>query len=66
MSTATALPAIAAATAQAGLANVRAPLRLDVLAPHWPAEGPPFCQPFDADLLRQHAAHRALGHLRRR
>lgn len=44
----TALPAIAAATAQAGLANVRPPLRLDVLAPQWPAEGPPFSETFDA------------------
>ena len=43
-----ALPAIEATTAQAGLANVRAPRRLDVLAPQWPAEGPPFAQPFDA------------------
>lgn len=31
-----ALPAIAAWTAQAGLANVRPPLLLDVLAPEWP------------------------------
>jgi hypothetical protein len=44
---ATALPMIAAVTAQAGLANVRPPLRLDVLAPQWPAEGPPFTRPFD-------------------
>lgn len=44
----TALPAIAAATAQAGLANVRPPLVLDVLAPQWPAEGPPFSETFDA------------------
>lgn len=44
----TALPAIAAATAQAGLANVRPPLRLDVLAPQWPAEGTPFSETFDA------------------
>lgn len=45
---ATALPAIAAAIAQAGLLNVRAPLRLDVLSPRWPGQGPPFFQPFDA------------------
>jgi SAM-dependent methyltransferase len=44
----TALPTIAAARAQAGLANVRPPLRLDVLAPQWPAEGPPFSETFDA------------------
>jgi methylase of polypeptide subunit release factors len=31
----TALPAIAATVAQAGLLNVRAPLRLDVLSPRW-------------------------------
>jgi hypothetical protein len=45
---AAALPGIEAAAAQAALGNVRAPLRLDVLAPQWPAEGPPFAQPFDA------------------
>ena len=44
----TALPAIAAAVAQAGLLNVRAPLRLDVLSPRWPGQGPPFFRPFDA------------------
>jgi hypothetical protein len=44
----TALPAIAATVAQAGLLNVRAPLRLDVLSPRWPGQGPPFFQPFDA------------------
>jgi hypothetical protein len=44
----TALPAIAAAIAQAGLLNVRPPLRLDVLAPQWPTQGPPFAQAFDA------------------
>ena len=43
-----ALPAIVAATAQSGLSNVRPPLRLDVLAPQWPAQGPPFAQAFDA------------------
>ena len=44
----TALPAIAAAIAQAGLLNVRPPLRLDVLAPQWPTHGPRFAQAFDA------------------
>jgi SAM-dependent methyltransferase len=44
----TALPAIAAAMAQAGLANVRSPRPLDVLAPRWRAEGPPFAETFDA------------------
>lgn len=43
-----ALPAISAWTAQAGLRNVRAPLRLDVLAPRWPADGPEFSGAFDA------------------
>ena len=43
MPTVAALPAIEAATAQAGLANVRAPLRLDVLAPQWPRTGPAVC-----------------------
>jgi SAM-dependent methyltransferase len=43
-----ALPAIAAWTSQAGLANVRPPLLLDVAAPQWPAQGPPFAEPFDA------------------
>ena len=43
-----ALPAIAAWTSQAGLANVRPPLLLDVMAPQWPAQGPVFAQPFDA------------------
>jgi len=43
-----ALPAIAAWTLQSGLANVRPPLLLDVMAPRWPAQGPPFADPFDA------------------
>lgn len=43
------LPVIAAWTQQAGLANVRRPVRLDVLAAQWPAEGPAFAeQSFDA------------------
>jgi SAM-dependent methyltransferase len=45
---ASALPSIAAYTAQAESANVRAPLLLDVLAPHWPAQGPAFSERFDA------------------
>ncbi|MDB5873585.1 MAG: hypothetical protein JWQ07_3027 [Ramlibacter sp.] len=43
-----ALPSIAAWTAQAGLANVCPPLLLDVTAPRWPAQGAAFAQPFDA------------------
>lgn len=43
-----ALPAIAAWTKQAGLTNVRVPLRLDVMEPQWPAQGQPFGEPFDA------------------
>ena len=39
---------IAAWCAQAGVANVRAPVVLDVLAPSWPATGPAFDAPFDA------------------
>jgi len=42
------LPAIAAWTSQAGLANVRPPLLLDVTAPQWPSQGAPFTEPFDA------------------
>jgi hypothetical protein len=45
---ATALPGIAAAIAAAGLANVRQPLLLDVLAPRWPSGGPQFGERFDA------------------
>ncbi len=37
-----ALPAIAARAAAAGLTRVQPPLRLDVLAPRWPADGPAF------------------------
>ena len=42
------LPAIAARIAQSGLANVRAPLRLDVMAPQWPSAADPFRERFDA------------------
>jgi hypothetical protein len=45
---ASALPAISDWVAQAGLANVRPPVLLDVMAPQWPAQGPPFAEPFDA------------------
>jgi hypothetical protein len=45
---ASALPSIVAWTSQSGLPNVRPPLLLDVTAPHWPAQGPPFAEPFDA------------------
>jgi SAM-dependent methyltransferase len=43
-----ALPAIAARIEQAGLANLRPPRRLDVLAPQWPADGESFAETFDA------------------
>lgn len=43
-----ALPAIAQWSAEAGLPNVLPPLRLDVMAEQWPADGPAFEQPFDA------------------
>jgi hypothetical protein len=39
---------IQAYTAQAELRNVRAPRLLDVMSPHWPAQGPAFVEPFDA------------------
>lgn len=42
------LPVIAAWTAQEALANVRAPLRLDVMAPRWPSEAMAFTERFDA------------------
>jgi SAM-dependent methyltransferase len=45
---ANAVAGIAGWTSQAGLANLRPPVRLDVLAPQWPAEGPAFGEPFDA------------------
>ena len=44
----TGLAAIALRAAQAGLANVRRPLRLDVMSARWPAEGAEFGQRFDA------------------
>ncbi|MDP3821701.1 MAG: DUF938 domain-containing protein [Burkholderiales bacterium] len=44
----TALPAIAAWTAQSGATNVRPPLLLDVMAALWPSQGAPFTEPFDA------------------
>jgi hypothetical protein len=43
-----ALPAIDARVAEAGLTNVAPALRLNVLAPQWPAGGPAFSAPFDA------------------
>ena len=42
------LPALAERIAQSGLANVRPPVRLDVLAPQWPSAAAPFSQRFDA------------------
>lgn len=39
---------IAAWRAQAGVANVREPVLLDVLANRWPATGPAFAEAFDA------------------
>lgn len=42
------LPAIAARIAQAGLANVRPPLLLDVTASPWPSPAAPFAERFDA------------------
>lgn len=42
------LPVIAARTAEAGLANVRPPVLLDVLSPQWPSQGPAFADAFDA------------------
>lgn len=46
--TARGFESIAAWCAQAGVANVREPVALDVLAPVWPSEGADFVQPFDA------------------
>jgi hypothetical protein len=42
------LPVIASRVAQAGLANVRPPLLLDVTAPQWPSQSAPFAERFDA------------------
>ncbi len=42
------LPMIKARIAEAGLANVRPPLLLDVMAPEWPSPDAPFAQRFDA------------------
>lgn len=42
-----ALPAIAAWIADTGLANVRPPVLLDVMASQWPSAGPAFAEPFD-------------------
>lgn len=42
------LPAIAARMAEAGLANVRQPVLLDVEAPQWPTPRAPFTERFDA------------------
>lgn len=44
----TMLPVIDARVREAGLGNVRAARRLDVLLPTWPSEGPVFDAPFDA------------------
>jgi predicted O-methyltransferase YrrM len=43
-----AFDSIGAWCAQAGVANVREPVVLDVLAPRWPAKGTEFTEPFDA------------------
>lgn len=43
-----ALPAINARVDASGLTRIAPALRLDVLAPQWPAEGPAFNTPFDA------------------
>jgi SAM-dependent methyltransferase len=43
-----ALPAIEGWTHAAGLTNVRAPVWLDVMAPHWPSDSAAFTEPFDA------------------
>lgn len=45
------LPGIAARVHAAGLATVRAPLRLDVLAPEWPLGGESFDALFCANML---------------
>lgn len=43
-----ALPAITEWIAHTGVTNVRAPHRLDVMAPQWPAQATPFTESFDA------------------
>ncbi|MBC7435863.1 MAG: DUF938 domain-containing protein [Bdellovibrionales bacterium] len=43
-----ALPAIAAWTVESGLANVMAPVHLDVMSPAWPRDGAQFTLPFNA------------------
>ncbi len=45
---ASALPSIKAWIAQSNVANVRAPVLLDVMAPTWPSQGPAFTGRFDA------------------
>lgn len=45
---ASALPSIAACVCEAGIANVRPPLRLDVMAAQWPADECAFAEAFDA------------------
>ena len=45
---ASALPDIANCVDEAGASNVRPPLRLNVLAPQWPADAPGFGAAFDA------------------
>jgi hypothetical protein len=45
---ASALPGISACAQEAGVSNVHAPLRLDVMAPQWPADAPDFGAAFDA------------------
>jgi SAM-dependent methyltransferase len=42
------LPVIASRIAHSGLANVRPPLRLDVMSAHWPTADAPFAERFDA------------------
>lgn len=45
---ASALSEIAACVTEAQVSNVRPPLRLDVMAPQWPAGAPEFDEAFDA------------------
>ncbi len=46
--TAESFASVAAWRALAGAGQVRDPVLLDVLAPVWPTQGPPFAEPFDA------------------